>query len=188
MYMQYPEERAFGAQIFDFFISLKIVRRELNTLKVSTVLNRSQDGLQLLKNFGRWARDCAFKHGMMTASRRVFDKRYNVDIFLSLRASRIFFHASALEWWYGYAFHRKFSVFFYFSHLIIAKVDLCEAIWRIAVCQLSVLVLFLLFSFIYYSPCSHSTVDLWICNSGLRGVLLPLSSQGLGLVDDQAFM
>lgn len=76
----------------------------------------------------------------------------------------------------------------YFSHVIDAKVALCDAIWRIVVWRLILLVLFLLLSFIRYGPCSYSTVDSLICDRGLLGVLLPLLSQVLGLVDNPAFM
>lgn len=128
----------------------------------------------------------------MQASCSLFEVLHNVEMFQLHRQVEVCFlkrfascvadMKSVLNW----VFRRRlfWRIFFY---IIVAK-NLLKSIWQIFLCQFSVLVLASFLAWARDVLCSRSVTDETTCSWAARGVLSPLPSPVVGVVDNTAFM
>lgn len=92
-----------------------------------------------------WGRDCYFECRLWTALRSTFAGSHNVKMFSVPLSGRGLLYSLLSEWYSGYAFRPELIVpppllLAYFSSRIVNETKLCLVIWRIAVSELTALV------------------------------------------------
>lgn len=130
---------------------------------------------------------------MRTARRSVFASWHNVGMFAASPSGCGPFCASVPVSSSGYECWCELIVplprlLTYVSYQIVSEPDLREAIYRIAVCELTVLVLAFFLACARNDPCSRWFIDERTRGGRACGVIFPLPSSVGRLVDEEAFM
>lgn len=145
-YIRCPEQRACVASLSTLVVSLNGVRRLTNQVDAYTVIDWPNSVLTFRGSLGRWRHDSKFKRQLHKALRFALSGWQNADLFAAPPSGCGSAYASVPGWWPDYERRRRLNAPFpaviaYFSYHIVAETDLCVAIWRIAVCQFSILAL-----------------------------------------------
>lgn len=109
------------------------------------------------------------------------------------RAGRSLQYAYVPDCWSDVKFRRHVNVPFqlslaFLSHTIVFETELTEAVWQIATCELSTMGLATVFPCARDGLCVRWTSDSRIGARGAQGVLSPLPSRVLRVVNDKTFL
>lgn len=90
---------------------------------------------------------------------------------------------------WGYKIRRESNVLSrpvlaYVLHEIFAEMELRQVVWRITAHEFIIVVLSFLMVYASDGPCARRTSNVRICSRGFQGVLFPLQSCVIHLVDD----
>lgn len=192
-YIRCPEEREYLLRLSTLIVSLNNGCGFSSKVEVGTVLARLYDTLSFLQNWGRSGRDWDFERRMRTACLPVFDSWHNGQMFLVPPPSRISLCASVHKWRSSDEYRCRINiqssfVLAYFCYPIVAEKNLFAAIWRIAVCDLSVLVIPFFLACARYSLCFRWTFDAKTCKRDASGAIIRWPSRALNLFDHHVLM